>query len=158
MPSVELVFDPKSPQREERRSRRLGWSLLPSVGVALLPKLACPACWPAYAGVLSAVGLSFLVDARWLLALTAPFLAVALAALAHRARARKGYGPLGLGLVGAGLVLGGKFALENAWLLAAGITGLLGATLWNAWPRHEPLAPSCCDESTIALETGKEKS
>jgi hypothetical protein len=26
-------------------------ALLPAIGVALLPKLTCPACWPAYAGV-----------------------------------------------------------------------------------------------------------
>src|SRR6185436_814844 len=26
---------------------------IPGIGVALLPKLACPLCWPAYAGILS---------------------------------------------------------------------------------------------------------
>lgn len=25
---------------------------LPGVGVSLLPKLACPLCWPAYVGLL----------------------------------------------------------------------------------------------------------
>jgi hypothetical protein len=29
---------------------------LPGVGVSLLPKLMCPACWPAYAGIVSALG------------------------------------------------------------------------------------------------------
>src|SRR5437867_2381262 len=42
------------------RAERL-W-VLPSVAFAFLPKLACPACWPAYAGLLSALGLSFLLS------------------------------------------------------------------------------------------------
>ena len=29
---------------------------LPGVGISLLPKLMCPACWPAYAGIVSALG------------------------------------------------------------------------------------------------------
>jgi hypothetical protein len=29
---------------------------VPGMGVAFLPKLACPACWPAYAGLLSGQG------------------------------------------------------------------------------------------------------
>jgi hypothetical protein len=29
----------------------------PGVGLSLLPKLACPACWPAYTGLLSSIGL-----------------------------------------------------------------------------------------------------
>jgi hypothetical protein len=28
-------------------------ALLPAILLALLPKLACPACWPAYVGLLS---------------------------------------------------------------------------------------------------------
>jgi mercuric ion transport protein len=35
-------------------------AILPGIGVSLMPKLICPLCWPAYAGLLSAVGLGFL--------------------------------------------------------------------------------------------------
>jgi len=42
---------------------------LPSVGVSILPKLACPACWPAYAGLLTSTGLGFLISAVYLLPL-----------------------------------------------------------------------------------------
>ena len=31
----------------------------PGVAIALLPKVFCPACWPAYAAALSALGLGF---------------------------------------------------------------------------------------------------
>jgi hypothetical protein len=34
----------------------------PGVGVSLLPKLVCPLCWPAYAGLLSTFGLGFLIS------------------------------------------------------------------------------------------------
>jgi mercuric ion transport protein len=40
-------------------TRKQGLLALPGVGVSLLPKLTCPACWPAYAGLLSSVGLGF---------------------------------------------------------------------------------------------------
>ena len=49
---------------------------LPGVGVSLLPKLMCPACWPAYAGIVSALGLGFLVSTKYLLLLTAAFLSI----------------------------------------------------------------------------------
>lgn len=39
-------------------------TVAPGIGVSLLPKLICPLCWPAYAGLLSALGLSFLINAR----------------------------------------------------------------------------------------------
>ena len=41
-------------------SPRAGWrsslATLPGIALAFLPKIACPACWPAYAGVLSSLG------------------------------------------------------------------------------------------------------
>jgi len=67
---------------------------LPGIGLSALPKLACPACWPAYAGLLSSLGLGFLISTAYLLPLTAVFLALAPAALAFRAKSRGGLGPL----------------------------------------------------------------
>ena len=47
----------------------------PGIGLSMLPKSACPACWPAYAGVLSSIGLGFLIpNLAYLLPLTALFL------------------------------------------------------------------------------------
>ena len=37
------------------RSWKRSLSVLPGVGISLLPKLSCPLCWPAYAGLLSSV-------------------------------------------------------------------------------------------------------
>ena len=74
------------------RTWKQGLLALPSVGVSILPKLACQACWPAYAGLLSSVGLGFLISTVYLLPLTAAFLLLAVAALAFRANKRRGYG------------------------------------------------------------------
>lgn len=119
--------------------------LLPAILLALLPKVACPACWPAYAGLLSAVGVGFLARAEYLLPLTAIFLGIVLIGLAFRARARRGYGLFFWGVLGAAAVLVGKFVLELSFLFYAGLSLLVGASLWNTWPRKESKIASCCE-------------
>src|SRR6516162_7741173 len=75
-------------------------SMLPGIGISVLPKVVCPACWPAYASVLSTLGLGFIpLSTKYLLPLTAGFLVVAVAALGLRARQRRGYFPMLLGVV-----------------------------------------------------------
>jgi len=121
---------------------------LPGVGVSLLPKLACPLCWPAYAGLLSSVGLGFLVSTKYLLPLTAAFLVLALAALAFRARNRHGYGPFVLGVLsGAGILLG-KFHWQWNSALYGAVGLLVIASLWNAWP-HRLSTAACCGGKSI---------
>ncbi len=116
----------------------------PGIGMALLPKVACPACWPAYAGVLSSVGLGFLLETRYLLPLTATFVGLALGSLAWRAERRRGLGPLLLGSVAAVVLLVGKFVYEIDAATWVGVSFLVGASLWNAWPRKAaPLVPGC---------------
>ena len=97
---------------------------LPSVGFAMLPKLACPACWPAYAGLLTSVGLGFLISGVYLPPLTVAFLVLAVGAMVFRARERHGYRPFLLGMVAASGVLIGKFAWESN-LIMYGAVGLL---------------------------------
>jgi len=116
---------------------------LPGVGLSLLPKLACPACWPAYAGLLSSVGLGFLVSTVYLLPLTVAFLVLALAALAFRAKKRRGHGPFLLGMAAAVGVLLGKFLWESNDILYGAVGLLVAASLWNTWPRHNHQAATC---------------
>ena len=120
-----------------------GLLALPSVGFSMLPKLACPACWPAYAGLLSSVGLGFLISMAYLLPLTAAFLFLAVAALAFRANKRRGYGPLVLGLVAGSAVLLGKFAWESKLTMYSALGLLVVASLWNAWPLRDSEAATC---------------
>jgi hypothetical protein len=108
---------------------------VPGIGLSLLPKIACPACWPAYAGLLSSLGLGFLVpNARYLLPMTAAFLVLAVGMLAFRARRRHGYVPLALGILAASLILLGKFSLASNPVLYAGLGLLILASVWNSWP------------------------
>ena len=121
---------------------------IPGIGVSLLPKLACPLCWPAYAGLLSSVGLGFLISSRYLLPLTAAFLVLALGALAFRARRRHGYGPFVVGLVAAVGVMLAKFEWESNFSLYGAVGLLIVSSLWNAWPNsaaNSALAGARCE-------------
>lgn len=119
-------------------------STLPGIGVSLLPKVVCPACWPAYAGLLSSLGLGFIpLSTTYLLPLTAVFLIVAVAALGFRARQRRGFVPMLLGVLASAVVLYGKFSLESNLVLYAGLALLIAASVWNTWPQKKPC---CCIE------------
>ncbi|HHH27760.1 MAG TPA: MerC domain-containing protein [Polyangiaceae bacterium] len=170
-PSADVIaaalrsLDQLPPSGGDRLSWRRVAAAAPALGVALLPKIACPACWPAYAGVLSSLGVSFLIDARYLFALTVAFLALALSFLGFRAPRRRGYGPLALGLIASTLLLIGKFCFESDPAMFSGVGILMIASLWNSWPRElatspecsvcEPTAPvrSCCDTATPQAPT-----
>ncbi len=128
--------------RPPRRIGRQITPLLPVIATAVLPKLTCPACWPAYAGLLSALGLGFINYSPYLLPLTTVFFTVVLASLAWRADTRHGYAPFALGLAAAAIVLAGKFHFDSDAATYAGIALLIGASAWNSWPRRNPAA-SC---------------
>lgn len=109
---------------------------LPSL-IALLPVLHCPACWPAYAGVLTALGLGFLFQAMYLMPIISVLLLVALFALGYKANTRHGYLPLALGLISVTAIIIGKFLLDSNLAVYAGLTLLFVASVWNALPRKE---------------------
>ena len=128
------------------RGWRSSLAVVPGAGIALLPTLACPACWPAYSALLASLGLGFLLDAAYLLPLTAAFLLLAVGALAWRARQRRGYGPFALGAAAALIALFGKFALASDSVLYGGLALLVAASVWNAWPRRREGACAPCTE------------
>ena len=119
--------------------------VLPGVGVAMLPKLLCPLCWPAYATIVSSLGLGFLVGTTYLLPITTSFRGLTLWVLAFRARLRRGLAPFTLGLVASAAVLLGKFFLESNPVMYSGVGLLVVASAWNAWPRRmdRPVCNSC---------------
>lgn len=124
-----------------RWSRSL--AVLPGAGLALLPAGACPACWPAYAGLLGSLGLGFLLDTSYQLPVMGAFLALALAALGYGAKGRRGFGPLALGVGATVTALAGKFALSSSALLYLGLALLIGASLWNSWPLRAARTEAC---------------
>jgi len=107
--------------------------------LAFLTRLLCPACWPAYAGLLSSMGLGFLLKTAWLLPLTTVTLVFVIGALAFRANRRRGYGPFMLGLLGSSALLAGQFVFTSGvvmseWGIDGGALLLIVASLWNGWP------------------------
>ncbi len=102
---------------------------------ALLPKLTCAACLPAYAAILGSLGIGFWNYTPYLLPITAVSLGVVLFLLAFRAKQRRGYLPFAAGLVASAVILLGKFYWNSDPLLYAGTAGLLCVSLWNAWPQ-----------------------
>jgi len=154
-PSVEQIVEALSrpPSREcsppvGNGRWRTNLAMLPGVGAALLPKLACPACWPAYAGLMSSLGLGFLLDTVWLLPLTVAFLGVAVGALAFRAQRRRGYAPVALGVAASVFIIAGKFLFDSGPAMILGISMLVGSSIWNSWPRRADAACPACHSAT----------
>jgi mercuric ion transport protein len=124
-----------------------GLLTFPSVGFSMLPKLACPACWPAYAGLLTSVGLGFLISTVYLLPLTVAFLVLALGTMVFRAKQRHGYGPFLLGTVAAIGVLLGKFVWGSNPIMYGAVVLLVVSSLWNSCRRRDtPRHVTSCSE------------
>ncbi len=119
---------------------------VPGLGISMLPKLACPACWPAYAGLLSSIGIGFLISAAYLLPLMIASLVLALGALAFRANKRNGYVPFLVGLLGAIGMVVGKFVRESNYILYGALGLLVVASVWNSWPRHTHSEKTSCPD------------
>ena len=133
---------------------------IPGVAAALLPNVTCPACWPAYAGLLSAVGLGFLMTGPYFFVVISALLAVSLFSFYHKAGERRGYGPLLLGLLAAGIILAGKASGFADSVLYAGALGLIVASIWNRWPRKKSVSSAqgtlaTCACGSCKVETNK---
>lgn len=117
---------------------------LPGVGVSMLPKAVCPICSPAYAALLSSVGLGFLGSTTYLLPVTVALLTLAIGSLFFRASNRRGLGPFGIGLVAAVCLIVGKFWLDSPAMSYVAVGALVSASIWNAVPKRA--APNFCPE------------
>ncbi len=140
---------------DEPRSGRRGVLAATAVtGLSLLPNVTCPACWSAYAGLLSSLGVPMLMNNAVLMPLTVLFMAVAVGSMAYRAKRRRGYGPFGVGVVAAAIVIVGKFIFAIDGLAYGGIGLLVAASFWNSRPRQRPTKVSCaaCAEPTDLVQ------
>jgi mercuric ion transport protein len=109
--------------------------------VALLPKLTCPACWPAYAGALSALGWALSITRPFLLPLTVLFLLVSVCSLFFAVQRHRHGEPLALGVAGAAIVVAAKFAWDSDTVMFGGLAILVGASFWNTWLAGKPAVP-----------------
>jgi len=148
-PSADAIAHSIEAGREKRPARRRPsgpWytlASLPGALAALLPITVCPLCLPAFVGFLSAIGLGFLLQARFLLSLIVGLLILALAGLAYKAHRRRGYGPLAVGVAASAIILIGKFLLNFEPAIYFGVALLIGASIWNVWPRRADRTSPC---------------
>ncbi len=147
-PPAELIVRAlRAALERQRRGRGRVAFALPAAGAAIVPGLTCPACWPAYGTLLTALGLPFVPTAPYLLPLTSGLLLVALAALAHRAESVV---PVAVGLAASAMILLGKFVLGSNPIDYAGAALLVAAGLLR---RRAPAAScSACAPAEAARE------
>lgn len=128
--------------RMKKRESSTRWrdclNAAPVVGLALLPRLVCPCQMPAYAGLISSMGLAFLMETVYLFPLTAMCLTFSLGGLFFRAKRRGKYGLFAAGSLGAILLMAGKFYFQWPFAVYGGLVLLLVASLWNSWPPKKP--------------------
>ena len=118
-------------------TRRNGRSALGIPAAALTALPLCAACYPAYAGILSALGLTALSDTTVQTVLTVLFLSAALGALLYKAKSRRGYRPLALGTAASVALSFSKFVMGSDPITYAAVGVLVLAGLWNVWPRAD---------------------
>ena len=82
------------------------------------------------------MGLAFFLEKIYLFPLTVVFLAATLGTLAFRAGSRRGYGPFVVGLLASILLLVGDLVIESGPTVYGGVVILVGASVWNAWPKR----------------------
>lgn len=125
-------------------------AVLSGTGAWLIPVGICPACWPAYAGVVSSLGLGFTLSAEFLVPVAVLLFAVSILALGYRAEKRRGFGPLCLGVVGGLGVLSGKLWFSSERVSYAALGAIVIAGLWNSWPSRR--LPASCNGSCPTVE------
>jgi hypothetical protein len=127
---------------------------IPAVFVAVISHfVTCPACWPLVGGLISALGLTSLLETRLMVPLFIGCLLVAIAPLALQARQH--LRPLILGLIASAFVLVGKFLLNATAVTVAGIAVLVAAYVWSYRARRATSADACCSRcATPQSSTG----
>jgi hypothetical protein len=96
------------------------------------------------------------METEYLLPLTMVALVLAVGTLAFRARSGRGYGPFAAGLVAAALLFAGKFVLDSHVAMYGGVAALIGASIWNSWPKKPTTSVPSAPDGTL-LQIGSIK-
>ncbi len=75
-------------------------------------------------------------------------LTISLYALFHRAKSRRGYGPLLAGLAASAIIFIGKATDAGDFLMYIGAGLLVAASIWNNWPKGKTRIESENAETT----------
>ena len=147
-PSIDTISSALHQNSSKRKSSAASWigglASIPAFGATLLPAVTCTLCWPAYAGLLGAVGLGFVDYTPYVTPGIIALLALSILGLAYQARRRRrGLKPLVLGLVAAAIIIAGRYLVNDAIFTGAGFALLFGASVWNIWPDRQATEEIC---------------
>ncbi len=120
----------RSNSKPDEKTKK-GLAAVAPFGIAALVPFACPACWPAYIGLMASLGIGVTGVEKYLFPLTAILMLVALSPLFIKGKATNNYGPFYLGAFAAIVTLVGMFAIIFEPLQYAGIALLVTASVWN---------------------------
>ena len=104
---------------------------IPAAVLPLLPSFSCPVCVAAYAGLLSSLGLGFVLTDRVQRPLIVLFLTIALASVAWATSQHKKFGPLMLVLSGSLVIVLARLVWSIPWALYVGASCLVAGAVWN---------------------------
>ncbi len=126
---------------------------IPAVVLALIAHLAaCPACWPLVGGLMSALGVTTVVEGRFMVPVFIGSTILAMIPLGIEAR--RYMGPFLLGSGACVLLWNGRIVFDIPAVTFSGIVCLVGAYGWSYFLRRKRGAPCCttckAPSSTIA--------
>ncbi|NOX59964.1 MAG: MerC domain-containing protein [Planctomycetes bacterium] len=104
---------------------------IPAAVLPLLPSFSCPVCVAAYAGLLSSLGLGFVLTDRVQQPMIVLFLMVSVASVGWATRRYKKVGPFVLTLIGCVGIIAGRLVWNVTPALYAGVACLVVGTVWN---------------------------
>jgi hypothetical protein len=140
VPSFELVYSKLQHGlnvKQESKNRLFGAlgtaAIGPSLGTVLIAKASCPFCYPAVVGILTSLGLGFLLEGKYFYILLSGFLGISVFGLFYKARSRRGYAPFLVGVLGAYFILISQ-VIRAEGLFYLGFIILLLASVWNLVP------------------------
>ncbi len=117
-----------------RRGRRAWYQTIiaiPAAVLPLLPSFSCPVCVTAYAGLLSSLGLGFLLTDRVQRPLIVAFRIVSVASAGLAARQYKRAGPFTLVLLGSAAIIAFRAVWSVTPALYIGVVCLVAGAVWN---------------------------
>ncbi len=142
-PTADLIGSALHASRAKPMRVAGGFAALPMLGVSLLPKLTCAACWPAYSAALATLGVGFVDYTPYLSGLLAGAIAITGIVLVRQARRQRRYAPLLLGAVGAGVLMVAKIGFDHTAMTYIGAALLTVATLWSGWGARRTSCSAC---------------
>lgn len=126
---------------------------IPAAVLPLLPSFSCPVCVAAYVGLLSLLGLGFLLTDRVQRPLIVAFLIVSVAGVGWAARQYKRVGPFVLVLLGCVAIVAGRLVWNVTPALYVGVVSLVAGTVWNLVlkrPRRKLASPSVANIGNVS--------